>query len=210
MRSTIALALPILLAACGGESASATAPKVAAAETTSASLEKAPDSGQVDRVGPDDGALKPDGIKDLSLRGEGRRSGCCDVPRDRGRPREAQRRLPGRHPRRCEREPQGARRQAGQGHIGPRRRRGGQDAERGRWLPRGTRCRAAQGHRLCCACPLREGWPRSSASTSSGPTRAWWLEALSQTERTGSSGAAGRATRRKRPRTNGRGSVPAP
>lgn len=67
MRSTITLLVSLCLAACGGESASVTPTKVGTSETASASLKKLPDSGQVDRVGPDDGALKPDGIKDLSF-----------------------------------------------------------------------------------------------------------------------------------------------
>lgn len=67
MRSTITFVLAMCLAACGGEGASVPPSKLGTAEAASASLEKSPDSGQVDRVGPDDGALKPDGIKDLSF-----------------------------------------------------------------------------------------------------------------------------------------------
>jgi hypothetical protein len=67
MRSTGTLVLALSLAACGGDAASAMPPNLAAPGTTSASLAKSPDSGQVDRVGPDDGALKPDGVKDLSF-----------------------------------------------------------------------------------------------------------------------------------------------
>jgi hypothetical protein len=68
MRSTTTLVLALVLAviACGGETANLT-PAVAAPSAGSVSLEKSPDSGQVDRVGPDDGALKPDGNKDLSF-----------------------------------------------------------------------------------------------------------------------------------------------
>jgi hypothetical protein len=51
-----------LLGACG---AAPTAPAAIAPAT--ALIEKAPDSGQVDRVGPDDGSLEPDGIRDLSF-----------------------------------------------------------------------------------------------------------------------------------------------
>ena len=70
------LAASVLVGACGGEAASATpatapsgplSPPRAVAGTTAATLEKSPDSGQVDRVGPDDGALRPDGVKDLSF-----------------------------------------------------------------------------------------------------------------------------------------------
>ena len=39
----------------------------AAASAINATLEKSPDWGQVDRVGPDDGALWPDGVKDFSF-----------------------------------------------------------------------------------------------------------------------------------------------
>jgi len=67
MRTTLALALALVLVACGGEGVSTTPPKVATADSAGASLEKSPDSGQVDRVGPDDGALKADGVKDLSF-----------------------------------------------------------------------------------------------------------------------------------------------
>jgi hypothetical protein len=61
----------LVVGACGGEAAPAmpatTPSSVVAATTTGATLEKSPDSGQVDRVGPDDGALRPDGVKDLSF-----------------------------------------------------------------------------------------------------------------------------------------------
>lgn len=62
------LAAAVLVGACGGEATAvpAAAPS-AAISTTSATLEKSPDSGQVDRVGADDGALRPDGVKDLSF-----------------------------------------------------------------------------------------------------------------------------------------------
>ena len=50
------------LVACGGG-----APAAAPTATNAATLEKSPDSGQVDRVGPGDGALKPDGVKDLAF-----------------------------------------------------------------------------------------------------------------------------------------------
>src|SRR4051812_15876589 len=63
---------PALLIACGGEESSAppaatpaAVPK--AAPSTVVTLEKSPDSGQVDRVGPDDGALRPDGVKDVAF-----------------------------------------------------------------------------------------------------------------------------------------------
>lgn len=62
------LALVALAGACGGETppaASPASPGVAA--TSGATLERSPDSGQVDRVGADDGALRPDGVKDLSF-----------------------------------------------------------------------------------------------------------------------------------------------
>jgi len=58
--------------ACGGEAAAppsapaspGLAPSVTAGVMT---LERSPDSGQVDRVGADDGALYPDGVKDLAF-----------------------------------------------------------------------------------------------------------------------------------------------
>jgi hypothetical protein len=61
-----ALLLPT--AACGAEGA--TAPPVTAPApslTGAMTLERSPDSGQVDRVGADDGALHADGVKDLSF-----------------------------------------------------------------------------------------------------------------------------------------------
>jgi hypothetical protein len=66
------LAAAVLVGACGGEAATASPPSVPSAPTsvvgtTGATLEKSPDSGQVDRVGPDDGALRPDGVKDLAF-----------------------------------------------------------------------------------------------------------------------------------------------
>ncbi len=63
-----ALALALALAACGGEGATA-APAAAPSPALSAAmtLERSPDSGQVDRVGADDGALHADGVKDLSF-----------------------------------------------------------------------------------------------------------------------------------------------
>ncbi len=65
------LAVAMLLPACGGEGA-AVAPVVPAAATPATvggalTLERSPDSGQVDRVGADDGALHPDGVKDLAF-----------------------------------------------------------------------------------------------------------------------------------------------
>jgi hypothetical protein len=67
----VAAAASVFLGACGGEAAAvppATAASAAAVTgTTFATLEKSPDSGTVDRVGPDDGALRPDGVKDVSF-----------------------------------------------------------------------------------------------------------------------------------------------
>ncbi|CAN5925405.1 hypothetical protein BH11MYX4_BH11MYX4_11390 [soil metagenome] len=63
------LAAAAVVVACGGEAATGT-PAVTPAPTTtmtSGTLERSPDSGQVDRVGADDGALHPDGVKDLSF-----------------------------------------------------------------------------------------------------------------------------------------------
>jgi len=68
--SSSSLAAALLVGACGGEAASvpAAAPSPGlAATTTAGTLERSPDSGQVDRVGADDGALHPDGVKDLSF-----------------------------------------------------------------------------------------------------------------------------------------------
>lgn len=65
------LAVPVLLlTGCAGEGASA--PPAAAAPasvaiTSALTLERSPDSGQVDRVGADDGSLHPDGVKDLAF-----------------------------------------------------------------------------------------------------------------------------------------------
>ncbi len=70
---SLLLAVAMLIPACGGEGA-AVAPVVPASATTAAAtvggaltLERSPDSGQVDRVGADDGALHPDGVKDLAF-----------------------------------------------------------------------------------------------------------------------------------------------
>src|SRR4051812_40268627 len=62
-----ALAAVLLLGACGGEAATPPAAPAAIAATNVATLEKSSDSGQVDRVGPDDGALRPDGVKDIAF-----------------------------------------------------------------------------------------------------------------------------------------------
>ena len=60
MRASIVLLAGVLLIACGGGAAEPVTP--AGVPTTGATLEKSPDSGQVDRVGAADGALKPDGV----------------------------------------------------------------------------------------------------------------------------------------------------
>ena len=60
----------LLLTGCGAEAASTPTNVPAAAATTvtgALTLERSPDSGQVDRVGADDGALHPDGVKDLAF-----------------------------------------------------------------------------------------------------------------------------------------------
>lgn len=70
--AVIAVVGSILVGGCG-EAASATPPvtpgslPTSTTATSAATLEKSPDSGQVDRVGPDDGGLRPDGVKDLSF-----------------------------------------------------------------------------------------------------------------------------------------------
>ncbi len=66
------LVVPAFVAAVGcggGGGADAAKPVNAPAIDTSAvvTLGKAPDSGQVDRIGAADGALSPDGVKDLSF-----------------------------------------------------------------------------------------------------------------------------------------------
>ncbi|HSO32212.1 MAG TPA: hypothetical protein VLT33_06850 [Labilithrix sp.] len=65
------LAAAALVVACGGEAATGTpavSPTPSPSPTmTAVTLERSPDSGQVDRVGADDGALYPDGVKDLSF-----------------------------------------------------------------------------------------------------------------------------------------------
>ncbi len=69
VRSITVLAAVLVLAACGGEAvpASPASPGAAPRLTSAMTLERSPDSGQVDRVGADDGALHADGVKDLSF-----------------------------------------------------------------------------------------------------------------------------------------------
>ena len=69
VRSIPVLAAALVLAACGGEAvpASPASPGAAPRLTSAMTLERSPDSGQVDRVGADDGALHADGVKDLSF-----------------------------------------------------------------------------------------------------------------------------------------------
>lgn len=72
MRVRIVGGLAAVLVACGGEAATVAPPAapsspLAPTVTSGALLERSPDSGQVDRVGADDGALHPDGVKDLSF-----------------------------------------------------------------------------------------------------------------------------------------------
>lgn len=62
----------VVLSACGGHTPPAAPPPSpvhgeAVATTDAATLEKSPDSGQVDRVGAADGSLGPDGTNDLSF-----------------------------------------------------------------------------------------------------------------------------------------------
>lgn len=59
----------VAVAGCGGGGAETAKPVNAPAIDTTAvvTLGKAPDSGQVDRIGAADGALAPDGVKDLSF-----------------------------------------------------------------------------------------------------------------------------------------------
>jgi hypothetical protein len=63
----IACALVVMgMIGCAG-SPTATPSSGSAASGSAPTLEKSPDSGQVDRVGPSDGALGPDGTNDLAF-----------------------------------------------------------------------------------------------------------------------------------------------
>lgn len=68
--TAVALVLVSLvsLVGCGGAAPPATSGALGA--SPSPTLERSPDSGQVDHVGPADGALAPDGIKDLGFTSE--------------------------------------------------------------------------------------------------------------------------------------------
>lgn len=55
------------LIGCGGAPAESTPPPATPAPFKAITLEKAPDSGQVDKVGETDGALKSDGVNDLAF-----------------------------------------------------------------------------------------------------------------------------------------------
>ena len=57
--------LPLVMLSCAGNPPPA--PEAAVAPGAVPTLEKAPDSGQVDRVGASDGALGPDGTNDLGF-----------------------------------------------------------------------------------------------------------------------------------------------
>lgn len=64
MRATYVLVVIGLIGCAGGPAANVAEP---AAQGTTISLEKSADSGQVDRVGPNDGALSADGTNDLGF-----------------------------------------------------------------------------------------------------------------------------------------------
>jgi hypothetical protein len=78
MRTEMICVLTVFLTACSGAASTEGAPPAAPvndpiatppapAGTAAPSLEKAPDSGKVDRIGAADGSLKPDGVNDLSF-----------------------------------------------------------------------------------------------------------------------------------------------
>ena len=67
MRILAGLVVASLAFACGGQPEPVTPAASAPAPFKAITLEKAPDSGQVDKVGEKDGALKPDGVNDLAF-----------------------------------------------------------------------------------------------------------------------------------------------
>jgi hypothetical protein len=64
---TACFLLVLGMVGCAGSPTPAVEGGVVAPPSGSATLEKSPDSGQVDRVGPSDGALTPDGTNDLGF-----------------------------------------------------------------------------------------------------------------------------------------------
>lgn len=66
LAATMSAAFALASAACGGPATPGAVPAAGAAAT----LERSPDSGQVDHVGAADGALAPDGINDLAFTSE--------------------------------------------------------------------------------------------------------------------------------------------